>query len=814
MRHVQPSPYRIAVVLGVFACAMFAAKPQQPASPAAATPASQRAVLDKYCVACHNEKLKTAGLTLEKADLDHVGGSAQMWEKVVRKLRAGQMPPVGLPKPDAATYDALASSLETALDRAAAAKPNPGRASLHRMNRTEYGNAIRDLLGLDVNVSDLLPTDDASYGFDNIADVLTLSPALLERYLSAAGKISRLAVGDPATSPIIETYRVRADVTQDNHLEGLPFGTRGGVRVQHNFPLDGEYVVKVKLLKSTVDLLFGGNVQDELLEIALNGERVQTLRVNPPRPAPPPPAPGEKKEGFDPAAATQLSLIQPPDSVEARIPVKAGPQIVTVAFLQKTTALAEDLMEPFLRSTFDPSDPRGLPHVLNVTIAGPFNSKGSGETPSRRKIFICQPKSASEETTCAKRIIANLTRKAYRRPSADSDVETLMSFYQSARNDGGSFENGIEMVLRRVLASPQFVYRFERDPAGTPPDSLYRVGDTELASRLSFFLWSSLPDEALLNLAAQGKLKDPAVLEQQVKRMLADPKADSLTTNFASQWLYLRNLRGVAPDLESFPNFDDNLRQAFRRETELFFQSIAREDRSVLDLLNANYTFVNERLARHYGIPNVYGSHFRRVTVTDDARRGLLGQGSILTVTSVATRTSPVQRGKWLLENVLGTPPNPPPANVPPLKENTAGGKLQSVRERMEAHRVNPACAACHKVMDPFGFALENFDAIGSWRTITEAGTPVNAIVQLADGSQVEGPATLRQMLLSRPNVFVGTMTEKMLTYALGRGLDYYDMPTVRKIVRDAAASNYRFSTIVMGIVKSTPFQMRRSESL
>jgi mono/diheme cytochrome c family protein len=791
---------------------LHAATPQTVNVP---SPASQRAVLDRYCVTCHNEKLKTAGLALDRTDLDRVGESAQMWEKVVRKLRAGQMPPVGMPRPDAAAYETLASSLEDALDRAAAAKPNPGRASLHRMNRTEYGNAIRDLLDLEVNVSELLPTDDASYGFDNIADVLTLSPALLERYLSAAGKISRLAVGDPAISPVVETYRVRADVTQDHHLEGLPLGTRGGVRIQHNFPLDGEYVIKVKLLKSTVDLLFGGNSQDELLEVAINGERVQTMRINPPRPAPPKPAAGEKpKEGFDPAAATQLSMSQPPDSVEVRIPVKAGPQTVTVAFLQKTTALAEDLMEPFLRSTFDPSDPRGLPHVLNVSIAGPFNAKGAGDTASRRKIFVCHPSSAAEELPCARKIIAQLARRAYRRPMTDNDTETLLSFYQSARNEGGNFENGVEMALRRILASPQFVYRFERDPAGIAPNTLYRLGDIELASRLSFFLWSSIPDDTLLNLAAQGKLKDPAVFDQQVRRMMADPRADALVTNFASQWLYLRNLRGVAPDLESFPNFDDNLRQAFRRETELFFRSIMREDRSVLDLLNANYTFVNERLARHYGIPNVYGSNFRRVAVTEDARRGLLGHGSILTVTSVATRTSPVQRGKWLLENILGTPPNPPPANVPPLKENTAGAKAMSVRERMEAHRANPTCAACHKVLDPFGFALENFDAIGNWRTLTEAGTPVNAAVQLPDGSEVDGPASLRQALLSRPNVFVGTMTEKMLTYALGRGVDYYDMPTVRKIVREAAANHYRFSAIVMGIVKSAPFQMRRSEGI
>jgi cytochrome c551/c552 len=773
-----------------------------------------RAILDQYCIICHNQKRKTAGLALDQLDPDHVSTAPATWEKVVRKLRTGAMPPVGLPRPAQPLYDSLISNLETSLDRAAAAQPNPGRATLHRLNRTEYGNAIRDLLNLEVDASALLPTDDASFGFDNIADVLTVSPALLERYMSAAGKISRLAVGDPKTSPIIDTYRVRADVTQNDHIDGLPLGTRGGVRIQHNFPLDGEYTIKVKLLKSTVDLLFGGTAPDETLEIAVNGARVGYITINPtPKEAPKPAAPpsGGAPAAFDPAAATQLSLSQPPDSLEARVPMKAGPQIVTVAFVKKSYALAEDLMQPFERSTFDPSDPKGLPHVLSVSIAGPFNAAGSGDTPSRQRIFVCYPATAKDELPCAKKIVTTLARRSYRRPITDNDVETLLNFYQSGKNSG-TFETGIEMALRRILASPQFVYRFERDPANLAPGTLYRISDLEMASRLSFFLWSSLPDDQLLTAAAQGKLKDPAVLEQQVKRMLADPRSESLVNNFAAQWLYLRNLRGVVPDLETFPNFDDNLRQSFLRETELFFESILREDQNVLRLLDANYTFVNERLAHHYGIPNVYGSQFRRVALTSDARRGLLGQGSILTVTSVATRTSPVERGKWLLENVLGTPPNPPPANVPPLKENAAGGTALSVRQRMEAHRANPACAGCHKVMDPYGFALDNFDGIGAWRDLSEAGAPIDSAVVLADGSKVDGPTALRNDLLARPQVFVGTMTEKMLTYALGRGVEYYDMPAVRKIVRNAAAHDYRFSTLVTGIVQSTPFQMRRSE--
>ncbi|HTW64218.1 MAG TPA: DUF1592 domain-containing protein, partial [Bryobacteraceae bacterium] len=702
-----------------------------------------RAVINKYCVTCHNEKAKTAGLLLDQlgADLDtgNVGAHAAKWEKVVRKLRVGAMPPQGMPRPDRAGEDALAAAIENELDRAAAAAPNPGQPVLHRLNRTEYANAIRDLVDLNVDASDLLPTDDSSFGFDNIGSVLGVSPALIERYLLASAKVSRLAVGDPKIDPITDTYRVRADLTQNEHIDGLPLGTRGGVLIQHDFPLDGEYVIKVKLLKSTVDLLFGGNAQDQLLEIALNGQRVQTLSINP-KSAPPllPPAGDKnakvKQGGFDPSAATKLSMSQPKDSVEARIHVPAGPQTVSVAFVKRSYGPAQDLMEPFERSTIDPSDPKGLPHVLSVAISGPFNPTGSGDTPSRRKIFTCHPANASEELPCAKRIITTLARHAYRRPVTDADLETLLSFYQSARNKG-NFENGIEMALRRILSDPQFVYRFERDPAGVAPDTPYRVTDLELASRLSFFLWSSIPDDELLDVAASGKLHDHAVLEHEVRRMLADPRADSLVTDFADQWLYLRNLRSVAPDLEEFPNFDDNLRQAYKRETELFFGSIIHEDRSVIDLLNADYTFVNERLAKQYGIPNVYGSQFRRISwPADSPRRGLLGQGSILTVTSIATRTSPVQRGKWLLENVLGTPPNPPPANVPPLKENKAGGKQLSVRERMEMHRKNEPCAGCHKILDPLGFALDNFDAVGQWRTVDESGDKVNASGILADG--------------------------------------------------------------------------------
>ncbi len=778
---------------------------------AADSPAPPTALLNQYCFGCHNSKAKIGGLVLDTANLTDIPSHAEMWEKVIKKLRTGSMPPLGMPRPDRAKMDELAAWLETSIDKAALAKPNPGRPALHRLNRAEYADVIRDLLDLKIEAADYLPADDASFGFDNVANVLGLSPALQERYISAARQISRLAVGDPATAPIVATYRVRSDISQNEHIEGLPLGTRGGVLIHHNFPLDGEYAFKVKMLKSTVDLLFGGSAPDETLELAVNGQRVQTLTINPPLK----PVPGAnekvKNDGFDPAAATKLSMSQPPDTLEARVFVKAGPQTVTAAFLQRSLGPVEDLAEPLERSTFDPSDPRGLPHVLSVSIAGPFNAKGSGDTPSRRRIFVCHPDSAADEMPCARKIISTLARRAYREPVGDADLETLLGFYQQGRNNG-TFENGIELALRRMLASPQFVFRFERDPAGVTPGSNYRIGDLELASRLSFFLWSSIPDDELLNLASQGKLRNPAILEQQVRRMLADPKSQAIVDNFAGQWLYLRNLRGVAPDLEEFPNFDDNLRQAFKTETELFFGSIMHEDHNVLDLLNANYTFVNDRLARHYGIPNVDGSQFRRVTVTQDARRGLLGQGSILTVTSVATRTSPVQRGKWLLENVLGNPPNPPPAGVPPLKENAAGAAQMTVRQRMEQHRKDPTCAGCHKVLDPLGFALDNFDGVGAWRVRGEDGSPIDASGVLGDGTKVNGPVDLRNALLSRPNVFVGTMTTKLMTYALGRGVEYYDMPEIRAIVHEAERNDYRFSSLIMGVVKSAPFQMRRSQ--
>jgi cytochrome c551/c552 len=776
--------------------------------------AQDRTFLTKYCTACHNSKTKVGGLTLDTADLTNLPAHADMWEKVIKKLRTGAMPPLGMPKPDKATADAFVTEVETSIDKAYLAHPNPGRPALHRLNRAEYANAIRDLLGLDIDSSQYLPADDASFGFDNVASVLGLSPALQERYIAAAGKISRLAVGDPTTSPIVDTYRVRSDISQDDHIEGLPLGTRGGVLIHHTFPLDAEYVIKVKLLKSTVDLLFGGNAQDEILEIAVNGVREKTLTINPKvKEDPKKPVDKVRSDGFDPAAATKLSMSQPQDNLEVRLFVKAGPQTVTAAFLKQTMAPVEDLLQPFERSTFDPSDPKGLPHVLTVSIAGPFNAKGAGDTPSRRKILTCHPATAAEEMPCARKIVTSLARHAYREPVSDPDLETLLGFYQQGRNKG-SFDDGIEMALRRILASPQFVFRFERDPAATAPDTNYRITDLDLASRLSFFLWSSVPDDELLTLASQNKLHTPAVLEQQVRRMLADSRARSLVDNFAGQWLYTRNLRGVAPDLEEFPNFDDNLRQAFKQETELFFGSILHEDRNVLDLLNADYTFVNDRLARHYGMPNIYGSQFRRVKVTDDARRGILGQGSLLIVTSVATRTSPVQRGKWVLENILGTPPNPPPAGVPPLKENAIGAKAMTVRERMEAHRQDPACAGCHKVLDPIGFAMDNFDGVGAWRTLGEDGTKIDASGQLADGTKVNGVSDLRNALLSRPNVFVGTMIEKLMTYALGRGVEYYDMPAIRTVVHDAGRNNYRFSSLILGVVKSTPFQMRRSEAV
>ncbi|MBV9507982.1 MAG: DUF1592 domain-containing protein [Acidobacteriia bacterium] len=781
-----------------------------------ASPDLQQPLLKQYCVTCHNEKLKTGGLELDKLDLHHAAANAETWEKVVRKLRAGMMPPAGAPRPTRETLDTLAAAIENTLDRAAAANPNPGRAPLHRMNRVEYANAIRDLLAVDVDPATLLPADDSSNGFDNIADVLGVSPALLERYVSAAAKISRLAVGDPETAPTDVTYTVKGDLTQTGTLEGLPMGTRGGTLIRHNFPLDGEYRIKLSLTKLSFGQVFGEGAQGQELEVTLNGERIKMYKLEDVpmffmRDVP----------GYSPAAEPltdpleERAKMTPDIHLEFPLHAKAGPQTIGVAFLQKSYEAIEDLVHRPMSSTNDPNigmqyGYNTVPHLGRVDITGPYNAGGSGETPSRRRIFLCHPNTPADEVSCARQILSNLVRRAFRRAATDGDIESLLSFYQEERNKR-DFEAGIEMALRRILADPEFVFRFETPPASVPPNGQYRISDTELASRLSFFLWSSIPDEELLALAIQGKLHEPAILEQQTRRMLGDQRARSLATNFAGQWLYLRNLKSASPDSREFPDFDDNLRQAFQRETEMLFESILREDRSVFDLLNANYTFVNERLAKHYGIASVYGPDFRRVPLPADERRGLLGQGSMLLVTSNANRTSPVQRGKWILENLLGSPPPLPPPNVPPLKENSAGAAGASVRERMEEHRANAVCSGCHKIMDPIGLALENFDGVGQWRTV-DSGFKVDASGQLVDGTRLDGPSSLRKALLDRPEAFVGTLTEKLLMYGLGRETKYYDMPVVRAVMRDSARDHYRFSDLVLGIVKSAPFQMRVKE--
>jgi hypothetical protein len=762
-----------------------------------------RALLDQYCVTCHNERLKTAGLMLDKMDVEHVSDAAEAWEKVVRKLHTQAMPPAGLPRPDKRTYDRLASWLEFALDRAAVAKPNPGRPAVHRLNRAEYVNAVRELLALDADGRTLLPADDSGYGFDNIADVLSLSPGLLDRYLSAARKIGRIAIGDPTLRPTVETYNVSKYLVQDVRMsEELPFGSRGGIAIEHNFPLDGDYIVRIRLQRTLVEAI-RGLAEPQQIEVRLDRARIKLFTVGGDGPRAPYTGGGSIPTEYERTADAGL---------EVRFAAKAGRRLVGVSFLRNSSAPDGVQRAPLAVSSFGFYIERDTEMAVNsVQISGPYNAKVPEDTPSRRRIFSCRPKSSADEAACAKTILTTLARRAYRRPATEADVQSLLRFYEAGRTEG-DFDAGVETALENILISPDFLFRIERDPAKIAPSTAYRLSDLELASRLSFFLWSSIPDDELLAVATRGQLKDRVVLEHQVGRMLADARATALVTNFAGQWLYLRNMRRMAPDPETFPGFDDNLREAMQRETELFVESTVREDRSVVDLLTANYTFVNERLARHYGIPNIYGSHFRRVTFSDDTRGGLLGQGSILMVTSYPTRTSPVLRGKWLLENILGTPPPPPPANVPPLQENGEGAsKPLSVRERMEQHRKNPVCASCHARMDPLGFALENFDAVGRWRTTSEAGTPIDASGVLPDGTKFEGPADLRKALLNRREEFVGTVTEKLLTYALGRGVDYRDRPAIRTIMRGAAPTDYRWSSLILGIVESTPFQMRRS---
>jgi len=669
---------------------------------------------------------------------------------------------------------------------------------MHRLNRAEYANAIRDLLALDVDVAALLPPDDESSGFDNIADVLTVSPSLMERYLSASWNISRMAVGNLNIAPATSVYRLRPDLSQDQHIDGLPPGTRGGILAKHNFPLDGEYNIKVRLWRNTFDLMRGMEDPHDI-EVAMDGVRLKLVTA------------GGREDFLKMAENPGTFGTDLDQRLTIRIPVKAGTHTIWATTVLRSHAARDDMIKPFIRTTIDGLDIMGDPSIDRVTIEGPFAATGSGDTPSRQKIFVCRPAAPADESACAGKILSTLGRLAYRRPVDKATLDTLMEFYARGRAGKGSFDSGIESALQFLLASPEFLIRFEADPSNLAPNAVYRLDDIALASRLSFFLWSSIPDDQLLTLAAQGKLKDPAVLEQQVRRMLADGRSRSLIANFAEQWLHLRNLKNSGPDLQAFPDFDDNLRQAMKEETTLFFDSIMREDRSVVDLLNADYTFVNERLARHYGIPNVYGSEFRRVKVPSEARRGLLGQGSILTVTSYPNRTSPVERGKWILTNLLGVPPQPPPPNVPPLQESSTDGKVLSLRERMEQHRANPVCAGCHRLMDPIGFALENFDGVGHWRT-NEDGAKIDPSGTLFNGATLDGVAGLRQALAAQPEVFVGVMTEKMLTYAVGRGIEYYDMPAVRKVVQDARNKDFRFSSIVLGIVRSTPFQMKEAK--
>ncbi len=745
--------------------------------------------VDRYCVACHNRDDRTAGLALDAMSSDDVSRNPKDWEQVVRKLVARQMPPEDELRPLGRDYDAIVSRLAGSLDRASAENPDPGRTdTFRRLNRTEYQNAIRDLLALDVDATSLLPADESSHGFDNVT-VGDLSPTLLDRYITAAQKISRLAIGSAGRSPGGDTIRIRPDLTQEEHVEGLPLGTRGGALIPYTFPQDGEYEIQLRLARDRNEHVEGLHEPHEL-ELLLDRERRTSFTVTPPR-----------SETDHQTADAHLKV---------RIRTTAGPHDLGVTFLKNGSSLLETKRQPYQAHYNMHRHPRLSPALYQVSITGPYDARGHGDTPSRRRLFICQPKGPREEDACAERILTTLIRRAYRRPVVDADLKKPMAMYRAARAEG-DFDAGIEMALSAVLVNPQFLFRIETDPPGIAPGSAYRIPDILLASRLSFFLWSSIPDDELLGLAERGELSKPGVLERQALRMLADPRSRSLVSNFAGQWLHLRNLESITPDLRLFPDFDDNLRQAFRRETELLFDEILREDRSVLDLLRSDHTFLNERLAKHYGILHVHGSQFRRVELGEDSvRGGLFRQGSVLTVTSYATRTSPVIRGKWILENILGTPPPPPPANVPALKDNTVSSML-SVRERLAEHRANVACAGCHRLMDPVGFSLENFDAVGRWRTVEE-GRPVDATGGLPDGSRFEGVSGLERALLKRPELFVGTMAEKLLTFALGRGVESVDAPAIRKIVRDARAKDDRFSSLIVGIATSTPFQMRKSE--
>ena len=787
---------KVAAILWALAAWQLPLAGQAP--PAVSSADDARAILDRYCVGCHSDRLQAAGLTLQSVDLASPAAHAETLEKAIVKLRLGSMPPAGRRRPEPAVYSSLAGWLETEIDREAVARPDPGRTeSLHRLNRTEYANVIRDLLDLEgLNFATLLPSDDRSYGFDNVAGALGMTPTHLERYLDAARQISRIAVGDTSLPPGGETFILPPDLSQDDRFEQLPFGTRGGTLVRSYFPADGDYIIRFQAFTGV------GLSEEEpnFIELSVDGERVffEEMAQTPIR---------KTISGAD---------IQSNTDWEIRVPINAGLRDVAVTFLKTTSGQLEDLLQPFLRppgiSSFRLTRMGGYsgPYIGQLSFTGPFDVTGPGDTPSRRRIFTCRPSGPADpgEEQCARSILSSLARRAYRRPMTDADLDLLLGFYRAGRSDG-AFERGIQVALERLLASPDFLFRVVEDPRDSAPGAVYEITDLELASRLSFFLWSSIPDDELLEVASRGELQDEAVLVEQTRRMLADPRSASLITNFAGQWLRLRNLPGIDRDAHLFPDFDDNLRRAMRRETELLLETIAREDRSMLELLAADYTFVNERLARHYGIPNVAGSHFRRVPVTDPNRRGILGHASILTVTSQSNRTSPVTRGKWILENLLGAPPPAPPDEVPGLEETRLEGTL---RERMVQHRRNPVCAACHQAMDPLGFSLENFSPLGEWRTV-DAGFPVDAGGAMPDGiTTFEGVSGLRRALLDKSDVFISTLTEKLLIYALGRGIEYYDKPTVRDIGRQAARHDYRFSALIEGIVTSAPFRMRTAD--
>jgi cytochrome c5 len=783
-----------------------AARPEKTAT-AVPDAAEQRKVLDSYCVSCHSGPRAQAGLVLKdgEIDLENVSGSPEVWEKVVRKMRAGVMPPAGRRRPDPATYRSVISFLETELDRAAALMPHPGRPVLHRLNRAEYTNTIRDLLGLEIDGKALLPGDDSGYGFDNIADVLNVSSGLLDRYLIAAQKIARLAVGDATMRSATKTYSIPSLVLrQDDRMsEDLPFGSRGGLAVRHYFPLDGDYVIKISLQRKEFNSgaeIRGLDVKNDI-DVRIDGALVKRFTT-------------------DIREFTQRDLYEDnaDEGLEVTISVKAGSRIVGVTFPQRNW-FVEGVVPTRLPAASnanasgrksDENYGKVEAGIDRIAITGPIHGSVNDDTASRRQIFSCRPTGVEDEEACADQILSSLARRAYRRPATVEDVTTLHGFYLAGRRDG-DFNAGIRLALERLLADPDFLFRAERDQPNAASGAVHRVSDIELASRLSFFLWSSIPDDELLAVAERGRLQDPAVLEQQVRRMLSDARAEALVDNFFGQWLYLRNLPAVARDSKQFPDWDENLREAFGQETELFLLSQLREDRPATELLSADYTFVNERLARHYGMPNVSGSHFRRVTYNDDRRSGLLGHGSILTVTSYANRTSPVFRGKWILENLLGTPPPPPPPNVPPFPETEGNAPPTSVRARMEQHRANPVCASCHRMLDPLGFALENFDAIGTWR-VSEGDMPIDPSGNLPDGTAFDSPATFRTALLANREAFMLTLTEKLLTYALGRGVEYYDMPAVRGIAREAASDSDRWSALITSIVNSAPFQMRGTE--